>query len=63
MNSSGLEPDLESALIDLEGVPFTRLRDLDGDLLRRSLRHVVERAALVSSGYRSSQESGGERID
>lgn len=63
MSSSGLEPDLESALIDLEGVPFTRLRDLDSTLLRRSLRHVVERAALVSGGYRSSTDSGGERID
>ena len=63
MSSSGLEPDLESALIDLEGVPFTRLRDLDSNLLRRSLRHVVERAALVTAGYRSSNESGGERID
>lgn len=63
MSSSGLEPDLESALIDLEGVPFTRLRELDSDLLRRSLLHVVERASLVSSGYRSQGTSGGERID
>jgi len=63
MSSAGLEPDLESALIDLEGIPFTRLRELDGDLLRRSLRHVVERAACVSAGYRSSNASGGERID
>ena len=33
MSSSGLEPDLESALINLEGVPFTRMRDLDSDLV------------------------------
>lgn len=63
MSSSGLEPDLESALIDLEGVPFTRLRELDSDLLRRSLHHVVERTGLVSAGYRSGSGSGGERID
>ncbi|MFJ8959095.1 hypothetical protein ACIRG5_06860 [Lentzea sp. NPDC102401] len=63
MSSSGLEPDLESALIDLEGVPFTRLRELDSDLLRQSLRHVVERAGHVSTGYRSTNASGGERID
>ncbi|WP_439656086.1 hypothetical protein ACSHWB_27035 [Lentzea sp. HUAS TT2] len=63
MGSSGLEPDLESALIDLEGVPFTRLRELDGDLLSRSLRHVVERAGCVSAGYRSDNSGGGERID
>ncbi|MFD4675682.1 hypothetical protein ACFWNN_38550 [Lentzea sp. NPDC058450] len=63
MSSSGWEPDLESALIDLEGIPFTRLRDLDGEALRHSLRHVVERAGLVSAGYRSAEASGGERID
>ncbi|WP_394621417.1 hypothetical protein JNUCC0626_20650 [Lentzea sp. JNUCC 0626] len=63
MSSSGLEPDLESALIDLEGVPFTKLRHLNSEALRRSLTHVVERASLVSAGYRSSDESGGERID
>lgn len=63
MSSSGLEPDLESALIDLEGVPFTRLRELDSDLLRQSLQHVVERAGHVSTGYRSTNASGGERID
>ncbi|WP_434446519.1 hypothetical protein [Lentzea sp. E54] len=63
MSSSGWEPDLESALLDLEGVPFTRVRELDGDLLRQSLRHVVERAGLVRAGYRSSSPSGGERID
>ncbi|WP_245777783.1 hypothetical protein [Lentzea xinjiangensis] len=58
-----MEPDLESPLIDLSGVPFTSLRDLDGDLLRQSLRHVVERAGHVSARYRSSNPSGGERID
>jgi hypothetical protein len=63
MNSSGTEPGIESELIDLEAVPFTALRDVDDDDLRRSLRHVVERASNVRARYRSGNVSGGERID
>lgn len=63
MASSGTEPGVESDLLDLERVPFTKLRELDGETLRSALRHVVERAHLVQAPYRSSTASGGERID
>jgi hypothetical protein len=63
MASSGSEPGVESELLDLERVPFTKLRELDDETLRNALRHVVERACLVQSPYRSSNASGGERID
>ena len=63
MNSSSTEPPIESELLDLDAIPFTKLRDLDGDELRRSTRHVVERTSLVRTRYRSSNDGGGERID
>jgi hypothetical protein len=58
-----LEPGIESQLIDLDAVPFTRLRDLDTEALRRSQRHVVERTRGLRARYRSGNASGGERID
>lgn len=63
MTSSGTEPGVESGLLDLERVPFTKLRELDDETLRSALHHVVERAHLVQAPYRSSNSSGGERID
>jgi len=63
MTSSGTEPGVESSLLDLEQVPFTKLRELDDEILRNALHHVVERARLVRAPYRSSNASGGERID
>ncbi|MFD9699079.1 hypothetical protein [Lentzea sp. NPDC059081] len=63
MTSSGTEPGVESGLLDLERVPFTKLRDLDDEILSSALSHVVERARLVRAPYRSSNSSGGERID
>lgn len=67
MNSflTDTEPDIESELIDLDEVPFTRLRELDSAALRRSLGHVVERTATIRVRYRSGQGGGGggERID
>lgn len=66
MNSfSATEPDIESALIDLDGVPFSALRDLDSDAFGHSAHHVVERARHVRARYRSTEgsTSGGERID
>jgi hypothetical protein len=63
MNSSGTEPGIESDLIDLDAIPFTKLREHDNDDLRRSLRHVVERANQVRARYKTSNAGGGERID
>ena len=61
--SVDIEPGIESELIDLDAVPFTRLRELDSEPLRRSLRHVVDRTRHVAARYRSAGQSGGERID
>ncbi len=63
--SASTEPDIESALIDLDAVSFTALRELDGEAFRRSARHVVERTTLVRARYRSDNggAGGGERID
>jgi hypothetical protein len=63
MNSSSTEPPIESELLDLDAIPFTKLRDLEGDELRRSTRHVVERTSLVRARYRSTESGAGERID
>lgn len=61
--SASIERGIESELIDLDSVPFTTLRELDGDALRHSLAHVVERTRHVRARYRSGSTSGGERID
>lgn len=63
MNSPGTEPGVVSDLLDLEAVPFTALRDLEGEQLRASLRQVVERTSRVYARYPSSNNAGGERID
>lgn len=61
--STRTEPDIESELIDLDGVSFTRLRELDSEALRHSLQHVVERTRRVRARYRSGAGGTGERID
>ncbi len=64
MRSSGSQPGIESKLIDVDEVPFTKLRELDSETLRDSVRHVVERTSLVRAVHRSANNSGGgERID
>jgi FXSXX-COOH protein len=42
-----LESNLESSVIDVGAIPLAALRTLDGAVVRRSLRHVVERTAHV----------------
>jgi len=62
MNSfpSGVEPGVDSLLVDLGAVPLAVLRKLDGDVLRRSLGHAIEQTRYV----RVSTDGGGtERID
>ncbi|MBE1579809.1 hypothetical protein ACFORH_35820 [Amycolatopsis roodepoortensis] len=61
--SASTEPDIESALIDLDAVSFTALRELDDEAFRQSALHVVERTRRLHARYRSSNGSGGERID
>jgi hypothetical protein len=66
MNSTGAEPGIESELIDLDGVPFTKLRELTGEALNRSMSGVLERTQRVRARYRSGQGGGGgggERVD
>lgn len=63
MNSFFTEPGVESELIDLDDVSFSRLRELEGAALRRSLAHVLERTASVRVRYSSQNASTGERID
>ena len=63
MNSSGTGPGIESELIDLDGVPFTKLHELGDEPLRQSIHHVVERTRHLRATYRSGNASGGERVD
>jgi len=63
MNSSGTGPGIESELIDLDGVPFTKLHELGDEPLCQSMHHVVERTRHLRAAYRSSNPSGGERVD
>lgn len=63
MNSAGTEPDIESALVDLDEVPISALRDLDSAELRHSAHQVVERTRRVRVRYRSTNAPAGERID
>lgn len=61
--SAGTEPGVESELIDLGSVAFTRLRELDDEALHQSLLQVVERTRRLRATYRSGNPTGGERID
>ena len=63
MNSTNTEPGIESELVELEGVPFTRLRQVAGDRLRQSMIGVVARTEQVQARYRSTSDGGGERVD
>jgi hypothetical protein len=63
MNSADTEPGIESELIELDGVPFTRLRHVAGEILRESMLGVVERTRQVRVRYRSNTAGGGERVD
>jgi hypothetical protein len=63
MNSTGTEPGIESELIDLDGVPFTQLGELDCEVLGLAVDRVVERTRHLRARYRSSSNAGGERVD
>jgi hypothetical protein len=63
MNSTGAEPDIESELIDLDGVPFTKLSDVNGEALHRSMFRVMERTLRIRKLHRTNAGGNGERID
>lgn len=63
MNSADTEHGFESELVELDEVPFTRLRGLRSEMLRESMLGVVERARRVQARYRSSGQPAGERVD
>src|SRR5262249_26865968 len=53
-----LESDIESELVDLDAVSMTELRGLDGAVVERALRHVMQRSA-----YPRVSRGSSERID
>lgn len=63
MNSANTEPGIESELVELDGVPFTSLRQVGGEVLRQSMIGVVARAERVQARYRSGSTTAGERVD
>ncbi len=51
--SAGMEPGLESELIDLGAVSMTALRELDDTMFRQALQHVMQETAhprVIASG-------------
>ena len=58
---SGREAGIESAVLDLGGVPLSELRTLDGSELRKALRHVTERVSYIPVTESGSQ--GAKRVD
>lgn len=51
--SAGMEPGLESELIDLGAVSMTALRELDDTMFRQALQHVMRQTAhprVIASG-------------
>jgi len=63
MNSASNAESIESELIDLGGVPFTKLRGFGSEAIQRSMHRVVERTGHLRAPYRSGGTSNGERID
>lgn len=63
MNPAGSESGIESELINLDGIPFTKLREVTDESLHRSMHRVVEHTRCVRAPYRSGTANAGERID
>jgi hypothetical protein len=57
------ENGIESELLDLSGVSLSRLRTLDGNSLRRSLRHAVERVSHIQVTASGPGGGGAQRVD
>jgi hypothetical protein len=62
MISTDTDQVIESELIDLSSVSLDHLRALNSSALHQAMRHVLERTSRLR-GRRSSDHSGGERID
>lgn len=58
---SGSGEGIESELLDLGGVPLSKLRTLDGGELRNALEHAAERVAYIP--VTASGSGGAKRID
>jgi hypothetical protein len=58
---SGREAGIESAVLDLGGVPLSELRTLDGSELREALRHAAERVSYIP--VTASGSTGAQRVD
>jgi len=58
---SGREAGIESAVLDLGGVPLSELRTLDGSELREALRHAAERVSYIP--VTASGSAGAQRVD
>jgi hypothetical protein len=58
---SGGEAGIESAVLDLGGVSLSELRTLDGNELRKALRHAAERVTSIPVTASGSQ--GAQRVD
>jgi hypothetical protein len=62
--SADMESGIESELVDLGAISMRVLREWDGTVIRRALRHVMERTEhpRVTAGG-GSDGGGGERLD
>lgn len=62
--SVDMESGVESELIDLGAVSMTVLREWDDEVLRKALRHVLQRTEYprVTAGG-GSGDPGAERVD
>ncbi|MFB9682885.1 hypothetical protein [Amycolatopsis plumensis] len=58
---SSTEPQIESELLDVNGIPLAKLRTLDHGGLRKALRHAVERVAYIP--VTASGSAGVKRVD
>lgn len=63
MTLQDTDTGIESQLLDLTEIPFARLRELDSLAVRQALHHVISHAEGVRAITRSTNASGGERID
>lgn len=54
-------PGIQSELLDLSATPLSELRKLDSALMRRSVRHVVERTA--HNPITASGSQGAKRVE
>ncbi|HET9139006.1 hypothetical protein [Actinophytocola sp.] len=62
-STTSTETCIQSQLPDLSTVTFHQLRKLDSDALRPSLRRVVDHTNRLRKVPKSTNATGGDRID